>query len=382
MKIILTEEQISSILNESIIKDVMNDYKFNTGVLFTFGAGMGAFMGPVERILSKSGFIMTKQEVALLIITTFAILLKDSNYKELISIVKDKELLDPLKGVVDFIQKIKDVINTITTKMLGVSYSLMDILGFAFLLNPVMGILNSYIDTSNITVDSLEKLGMGSVLAGIAYALKSMSKKLKSNLSEEIEPSKTAVKSICDSEKFCTSQGKITFGQLKALVDSATQKRLFKHVGEGGFKATLRLLPWFIPQLALAGFITSSVRAVNKIIRPALAETDNYKTWWGKAVLKSFDLSEGELNMEDPLSRVFFMTTGLMSMLSERYKLSFAKYISELASTMPDNMEVPEFFVENELRHWLNEKFLIDPPLPEITKKPSHVERLSEPKEM
>ena len=382
MKIILTEEQISSILNESIIKDVMNDYKFNTGVLFTFGAGMGAFMGPVERILSKSGFIMTKQEVALLIITTFALLLKDSNYKELISIVKDKELLDPLKGVVDFVQKIKDVINTITTKMLGVSYSLMDILGFAFLLNPVMGILNSYIDTSNITVDSLEKLGMGSVLAGIAYALKSMSKKLKSNLSEEIEPSKTAVKSICDSEKFCTSQGKITFGQLKALVDSATQKRLFKHVGEGGFKATLRLLPWFIPQLALAGFITSSVRAVNKIIRPALAETDNYKTWWGKAVLKSFDLSEGELNMEDPLSRVFFMTTGLMSMLSERYKLSFAKYISELASTMPDNMEVPEFFVENELRHWLNEKFLIDPPLPEITKKPSHVERLSEPKEI
>jgi hypothetical protein len=382
MKIILTEEQISTILNESIIKDVMNDYKFNTGVLFTFGTGMGAFMGPVERILSKSGFIMTKQEVALLIITTFALLLKDSNYKELISIVKDKELLDPLKGVVDFVQKIKDVINTITTKMLGVSYSLMDILGFAFLLNPVMGILKSYIDSSNITVDSLEKLGMGSVLAGIAYALKSISKKLKSNLSEEIEPSKTAVKSICDSEKFCTAQGKITFGQLKALVDSATQKRLFKHVGEGGFKATLRLLPWFIPQLALAGFITSSVRAVNKIIRPALAETDNYKTWWGKAVLKSFDLSEGELNMEDPLSRVFFMTTGLMSMLSERYKLSFAKYISELASTMPDNMEVPEFFVENELRHWLNEKFLIDPPLPEITKKPSHVERLSEPKEI
>ena len=382
MKIILTEEQISTILNESIIKDVMNDYKFNTGVLFTFGTGMGAFMGPVERILSKSGFIMTKQEVALLIITTFALLLKDSNYKELISIVKDKELLDPLKGVVDFVQKIKDVINTITTKMLGVSYSLMDILGFAFLLNPIMGILKSYIDSSNITVDSLEKLGMCSVLAGIAYALKSMSKKLKSNLSEEIEPSKTAVKSICDSEKFCTAQGKITFGQLKALVDSATQKRLFKHVGEGGFKATLRLLPWFIPQLALAGFITSSVRAVNKIIRPALAETDNYKTWWGKAVLKSFDLSEGELNMEDPLSRVFFMTTGLMSMLSERYKLSFAKYISELASTMPDNMEVPEFFVENELRHWLNEKFLIDPPLPEITKKPSHVERLSEPKEI
>ena len=34
----------------------------------------------------------------------------------------------------------------------------------------------------------------------------------------EIEPSDLAVKSICDSEKFCSAQGKITFGQLKAIV--------------------------------------------------------------------------------------------------------------------------------------------------------------------
>ncbi|MFO0000094.1 MAG: hypothetical protein ACK559_03110, partial [bacterium] len=89
----------------------------------------------------------------------------------------------------------------------------------------------------------------------------------------QIEPSKTAVKNICTAEKFCSSQGKITFGQLRALVDSATNKRLFKHVGEGGFKATLRLLPWFLPQLAVAGFISSSIRAVNKILKPALTET-------------------------------------------------------------------------------------------------------------
>jgi hypothetical protein len=31
---------------------------------------------------------------------------------------------------------------------------------------------------------------------------------------------------------------------------------------------------------------------------------------------------------------------------------------------MPDDQEVPEYFVENELRHWVNEKFLLDPPLP------------------
>jgi hypothetical protein len=51
-------------------------------------------------------------------------------------------------------------------------------------------------------------------------------------------------------------------------------------------------------------------------------------------------------------------------MMSDKYKIQFARYISEIASQMPDDEVVPEFFVENELRGWINEKFLLDPPLP------------------
>jgi hypothetical protein len=179
----------------------------------------------------------------------------------------------------------------------------------------------------------------------------------------EIHTEKTVLKNICDSEKFCSSQGKITFGQLKALVDSATNKRLFQHMGEGGFKATIRLLPWFLPQLAIAGFTGSVIRAINKILKPTLSETRNYKTWWGKVVMKMFDFTEGELNLNDPLTKVFFISDGLMSLMDEKYKIKFARHISELATEMPDNQEVPEFFVENELRFWINSKFLLDPPL-------------------
>jgi len=187
-------------------------------------------------------------------------------------------------------------------------------------------------------------------------------------LMRHVEPSDVAQKSICDSEKFCSAQGKITFGQLKALVESATSKRIYKHIGEGGFKATLRLIPWFLPQLSLAGFIASSARALNKILRPTITETTNYRTWWGKAVMKSFDLAEGELNLSDPFSRIFFISDGLMTMLDDRYKLKFAKYVADIASLEPDDKEVPEFFIENELRRWLNEKFLLDPPLAPKTK--------------
>jgi hypothetical protein len=184
---------------------------------------------------------------------------------------------------------------------------------------------------------------------------------------EDIEPSKTAVKNICDSEKFCKAQGKITFGQLKSLVESATQKRIFKHIGEGGVKATIRLLPWFIPQLFIAGSIAGAIRAANKILTPSLTETDNYKTFWGKAILKSFKIAEGDINLSDPLSKIFFISDGLMTMLDDRYKVKFAKHISNIADTKSNDEEVPEYFVENELRSWINDKFLLDPPLPPKT---------------
>jgi hypothetical protein len=184
---------------------------------------------------------------------------------------------------------------------------------------------------------------------------------------EDVEPSKTAVKNICDSEKFCKAQGKITFGQLKAIVESATKRRIFKHVGEGGLKATIRLLPWFVPQLFIPGAIAGAVRAVNKILNPSLTETENYKTFWGKAILRSFKIAEGELNLSDPLTKIFFISDGLMTMLDDKYKLKFAKHIANIASEKPDDEEVPEYFVENELRKWINDKFLLDPSLPPKT---------------
>jgi len=368
MKIVITEEQYKKILVESTLKDTLNDLKINSGILFTFGTGIGAFIGPVERLLSGSGFSMDERDIILLIITSFALIIKDSEGVTLLEKVKEKGLMPTLKGVINFVTNVKDVINAVAKNLVGVTYSLLDILGFTLLLNPTMKIIDEVIKDNNISSDNVEKLLSGATLAVIVYSLKSvfgkLKNKIKGNVNEDINPSEDAVKNICDSEKFCSAQGQITFGQLKAIVESSTSNRLLQHVGEGGFKATLRLLPWFLPQLAIAGFVASSIRAVNKILRPALEETENYKTWWGRVVLKSFNLSEGELGLSDPLSRVFFISDGLMTMLNDKYKVKFARYISEIASEMPDDEPVPEFFVENELRHWLNDKFLLNPPLP------------------
>jgi hypothetical protein len=53
-----------------------------------------------------------------------------------------------------------------------------------------------------------------------------------------------------------------------------------------------------------------------------------------------------------------------MTLMDDKFKVKFANYMSQLASEKPDDEIVPEYFVENELRHWLNDKFLLDPPLP------------------
>ena len=179
----------------------------------------------------------------------------------------------------------------------------------------------------------------------------------------EINKSQTAIDNVCTTKKICKKQGPITFGQLRELVESGKIQRIATHVGEGGYKAILRLVPWFFPQLVLLGFGATWIRVINKLFRPTLEETTNYKTWWGKTILKIFDLVEGELNATDPLSKIFFISDGLMTMLNDKYKVEFARYIAEVADEQPDNEVVPEYFVENELRNWLNEKFFLDPPL-------------------
>ena len=368
MKIVLTEDQYKEVLNESIIKDTLKDLKINTGIVFTFGAGMGAFMGPVSVMLSGSGFSFNTTEVALLIIASVAILLNDSSKKELIEKVKEKDLDKALDGTKDLIKNITDIIRSVFKGLLGVTYSLGEILGFSLLLSPIMKVLNQIINDRNINTDNINVLLSGVVLAGLVFTIRNVIGKVKGSLdkkdlNEEIEPSDTAIKNICDAKKFCSAQGKITFGQLRELVESAKTRRLFLHIGEGGYKAVLRLMPWFIPQLAIAGFTGSLIRAFNKVFRPALEETTNYKTWWGKSIMKVFNLVEGELGTNDPLTKIFFISDGLLTMLNDRDRVKFARYIADLAGEKPDDEEVPEYFVENELRHWLNEKYLLDPPL-------------------
>jgi hypothetical protein len=194
--------------------------------------------------------------------------------------------------------------------------------------------------------------------------LESQEEKLSTDPSKGIvAPSQKVISDVCEKEKFCKKQGPITFGQLRKIVETAQTKNLAYDIGEGFYKALIRLIPWFFPQLAIAGFVGSSIRAFNKIIRPGLEDTRGYKSWWGKTIMSIMDMVEGDIPHSDPISKIFFISDGLLHMLDRKFKLKFARYIAELASSKPDSEPVPEYFVENELRKWINQKFLLNPPL-------------------
>lgn len=178
-----------------------------------------------------------------------------------------------------------------------------------------------------------------------------------------VAPSQKVISDVCEKEQFCKKQGPITFGQLRTLVETAQNKNLTYDIGEGVYKALIRLIPWFFPQIAVAGFVGSSIRAFNKIIKPGLEDTRGYKKWWGRTLIHVMDAVEGDIPHEDPISKIFFISDGLLHMMDRKFKIKFARYISELAASKPDSEPVPEYFVENELRNWINQKFLLSPPL-------------------
>lgn len=178
-----------------------------------------------------------------------------------------------------------------------------------------------------------------------------------------VSPSRKVVSNVCRREMICDEQGKITFGQLERLIKASHKKKMGLSVGEGVYKSFIRLLPWFVPQIAIGAFLGSGMRGINKVIKPSLESTKGYKTWWGKMVLGVMNIVEGDLPINDPFSKIFFISDGLLEMLGDKYKYKFSRYVSEIAANKPDNEEVPEYFVENELRGYLNQKFLLDPPL-------------------
>jgi hypothetical protein len=177
---ILKEDEHVDPKDDSIIKKVLNDFGIGAGFIFQFGTGIGAFMRPVTELLNGNGVSMSQEEVALLIITAFTIMLSNSSVElgRLIKVLKDRGLDIHLGSVTKFILNVKKLMGVIGEKIGRTVHTLADVLGFTFMLVPTMNVLKEIINDYGVSMDNLGQLFGGLVMAAGSYGIKGIIDKI------------------------------------------------------------------------------------------------------------------------------------------------------------------------------------------------------------
>lgn len=163
---------------------------------------------------------------------------------------------------------------------------------------------------------------------------------------------------------------KFTFGMLHALFLDAQEAKKKTDLRIGVIKAIHRMAPMalapFFPILSIIGYILGTSRAFNKVIAPILADPGkDYPDFLNKLISSTMKIAEGELvTIKDRFSRAFVVSDNLVDAIKEDVLREFAVYLSSKMSRKDPDEEVPENYIENQLKRYLNRRFDIDPEIP------------------
>ena len=171
--------------------------------------------------------------------------------------------------------------------------------------------------------------------------------------------------------KYLVENGKqFTFGMLNALFLDARDAKRRTDIKLGVIKAIHRIIPMalapFYPVIAIAGYILGSSRAFNKVIAPILSEPGNdYPSFLKKIIDASMRVAEGDFTDEkDRFTRSFVVSDRLVEAIKPEVLQKFSLFLSDKMSLENSDSPVPDNYIENELKSYLNEHFGIDPEIP------------------
>jgi hypothetical protein len=165
-------------------------------------------------------------------------------------------------------------------------------------------------------------------------------------------------------------KGKVfTFGMLLALFKDAQVAKKRTDIKVGVVKALHRVIPMalapFFPILAIVGYIFGSSRAFNKIITPILSDPGQEYTGFLKKVIDgSMKVAEGEIPVKDRFTRAFVVSDKLVEAIKPEVLHIFSLELSKKMSLQSPDEEVPEHYIENELKEFLNKNYSVNPPIP------------------
>lgn len=169
---------------------------------------------------------------------------------------------------------------------------------------------------------------------------------------------------------YLKSQGtEMKFGMLLALFKDAQTAKKRTDLKVGIVKALHRVIPMalapFFPIAAILGMILGSTRAFNKILAPILQDSsDTYEGFLKQLIDRSMKVAEGEIPVKDRFTRAFVVSDKLVSAIRPEVIQSFSNSLSLKMSLEDPDKEVPENYIENELKDYINKNFEVNPPIP------------------
>ena len=150
---------------------------------------------------------------------------------------------------------------------------------------------------------------------------------------------------------------KFTFGILQAIFKDAIRAKKLTGIKKGIYNiipsvVPLALAPWY-PVLAVIGSIFGASRIFHKIFDPIfnyLNPQSKYTDFLKKMIDTYMMIPEGELPLKDRFTRAFVVSDRLVEAIKPEVLDDFSNYLSEKMSLESEDLEVPEHYIENELK--------------------------------
>lgn len=163
-------------------------------------------------------------------------------------------------------------------------------------------------------------------------------------------------------------ESNIKFGMLKAIYQDAVDYKKKREYKKGIAKFLVRAIPLMIAPIFFPIWLLSQIlgttRAINKVIVPAL-RMNSYDSFLKTAIVRTMNFAEGDIKPllgRDLFYDVFHVHDGLINMVRKEHIYEFAAFISNEIQNKNDDQIVPNFWLDNEFRKWLNHKFDLDLP--------------------
>lgn len=163
---------------------------------------------------------------------------------------------------------------------------------------------------------------------------------------------------------------KFTFGLLNAIFKDAIDAKKKTNIKRGIFNILpsvipLALMPFF-PILATISFIFGTSRIFHRVFDPVfnyINPQSRYTDFLKKMIDMYMKIPEGEVTLKDRFTRAFVVSDRFVDAIKPDVLDKFSTNLSSKMESMNPDEEVPDHFIENELKIFINENFDVTPPI-------------------